>query len=144
MNRPMRLVARYPAPFIVVLSACATIAAVFTFARPQYHPRYESKTIDFSQVRHYSPDAVRSAFAKQGITLRANSHFYGITMLSKVAVPDADALQVSVGPRTGKVDWGPKLEPYDERFANVAVTYGGRDAKLLERVKTVVSSLRSA
>ena len=140
----MRLVARYPAPFIVVLSACATIAAVFAFARPQYNQRYESKTIDFSQVRHYSPGTVRSAFAKQGITLRPNSNFYGITMLTRVAVPNADALQVSVGPRTGKADWGPKLEPYDERFGNVAVTYGGRDAKLLERVKTAVSSLRSA
>src|SRR5437016_4224249 len=123
MNRPMRLVVRHPAPFIVVLSACATITAVFTFARPQYYPRYESKTIDFSHVRHYSPDAVQSAFARQGIELRANSRFFGITMLSRVAVPDADALQVSVGPRTGKVDWGPKLEAYDERFANLAVTY---------------------
>jgi hypothetical protein len=95
-------------------------------------------------VRHYSPDAVRSAFAKQGIKLRVNSKFFGITMLSRVAVPDANALQISVGPRTGKVDWGPKLEPYDERFGNFAVTYGGHDAGLLKRVKTAVSSLRSA
>lgn len=133
---------RHPAPFLVVLSACATLAAVFAFARPAYHPKYESKTIDFSQVRHYSPDVVRSAFANEGIQLRVSSRFYGITMFSRVAVPDADALQVMVGPRTGKASWGPKLEPYDERFGNVAVTYGGRDERLLAGVKTAVSTLR--
>ena len=133
---------RHPAPFLVVLSACATLAAVFIFARPAYHPKYESKLIDFSQVRHYSPNVVRNAFAEQGIQLHVNSHFSGITMFSRVAVPDADALQVMVGPRTGKASWGPKLELYDERFGNVAVTYGGRDQRLLAGVKTAVSTLR--
>jgi hypothetical protein len=138
----MRLVTRHPAPFLVVLSACATVAAVFAFARPAYHPKGESKTIDFSTVRHYSPDAVRNAFAGQGIQLRVNSHFYGITLFSRVAVPDADALQVMVGPRAGKASWGPKLEPYDERFGNVYVSYGGDDTQLLAGVKTAVSTLR--
>ena len=137
----MRLVVRHPAPFLVVLSACATIAAVFAFARPAYHPQYESKMIDFSQVRHYSPDAVRTAFAEQGIRLRPNSRFFGITMFSRVAVPDADALQVLVGPKTGKASWGPKLEPYDERFGNVYVSYGGTDERLLGKVKAAVSIL---
>ena len=140
----MRLVFRHPAPFVLVLSACATLAAVFTFARPQYHPQYESKMVDFSQVRHYSPDTVRSAFADQGIRLQRNSTFYGITMFSRVAVPDVDALQVLVGPKTGKASWGPELEPYDERFGNVFVTYGRRDEQLLAGVKAAVSSLRNA
>jgi hypothetical protein len=138
----MRLAVRHPAPFLVVLSACATIAAVFAFARPAYHPRYESKMIDFSQVRHYSPGVVRRAFAGQGIRLQRNSSFYGITMFSRVAVPDADALQVLVGPKTGKASWGPKLEPYDERFGNVLVTYGHEDEQLLGRVETALSTLR--
>lgn len=138
----MRLVLRYPAPFLVVLSACATLAAVFAFARPAYHPKYESATIDFSQVHHYSPEVVRDEFGQQGIRLRVASHFFGITMLARVAVPDADALQVMVGPRTGKASWGPELEPYDERFGNVAVTYGGSDERLLAGVKTAVSALR--
>ncbi len=138
----MRLVLRHPAPFLVVLSACATIAAVFAFTRPAYSPTNEGAMVDFSQVRHYSPDAVRSAFAGQGIRLRLNSRFFGITMLSRVAVPDSDALQVMVGPKSGQASWGPKLEPYDERFGNVLVTYGGRDEQLLDRVETAVSALR--
>ncbi|MEP6908945.1 MAG: hypothetical protein ABI896_00785 [Actinomycetota bacterium] len=47
-----------------------------------------------------------------------------------------------VAPRTGTGSWGPKLEPYDERFGNVAVTYGGPDDDLLTRIKAAVSSLR--
>ena len=102
---------RHPAPSVLVLSVCAMLAAVFAFARPTYHPKYESKMIDFSQVRHYSPDAVRSAFVAEGIRLQQSSRFFGITTFSRVAVPDADALQVLVGPRTGTASWGPKLEP---------------------------------
>jgi hypothetical protein len=34
------------------------------------------------------------------------------------------------------------LEPYDERLANVMVTYGGEDEGLLDRVKAAVSALR--
>jgi hypothetical protein len=138
----MRLVLRHPAPFLVVLSACATIAAVFAFARPAYGPKNEERMIDFSTVRYYSPGTIRNTFATEGIELQVNSRFYGITMFSRVAIPDADALQVMVGPRTGKASWGPKLEPYDERFGNVFVTYGGRDEQLLARVKTAVSALR--
>jgi hypothetical protein len=140
----VRLMLRHPASFVLVLSACATIAAVFIFVGPAYHPKYESKMIDFSTVRYYSPDVVRNAFAEQGIELRVSSRFYGITTLSRVAVPDADALQVMVAPRTGRASWGPKLEPYDERFGNVAVMYGHDDAELLTNIKSAVSSLSNA
>ena len=133
---------RHPAPSVLVLSVCAMLAAVFAFARPTYHPKYESKMIDFSQVRHYSPDAVRSAFAAEGIRLQQSSRFFGITTFSRVAVPDADALQVLVGPRTGTASWGPKLEPYDERFGNVYVSYGGTDERLLSEVEAAVSGLK--
>lgn len=136
----MRLVLRHPAPFLLVLSACATVAAVFAFARPAYHPN-ESKTIDFSAVRHYSPAVVRGAFADQGIQLRESTAFE-ITVLSQGRNPRADDLQVMVAPRTGTGSWGPKLEPYDERFGNVAVTYGGGDEQLLAEVKAAVSTLR--
>jgi hypothetical protein len=51
-------------------------------------------------------------------------------------------IQVQVGPRTGTGSWGPKLEPYDERFGNVLVTYGGHDEQLLGGIKAAVSDLR--
>jgi hypothetical protein len=54
----------------------------------------------------------------------------------------ADALQVGIAPHNGKGSFGPKLEPYDERFGNVMVTYGGTDERLLKQVKAAVSALR--
>jgi hypothetical protein len=51
-------------------------------------------------------------------------------------------LQVQVAPRNGKGSWGPVLQPYDERFDNVGVTYGGGDEALLERVEAAVEDLR--
>lgn len=53
----------------------------------------------------------------------------------------ADALNVVVGPRTGTGSFGPELEPYDDRFGNVLVTYGGEDEQLLERIENAVDSL---
>jgi hypothetical protein len=47
-----------------------------------------------------------------------------------------------VAARRGKGSWGPKLEPYDARFGNVFVSYGGRDPALLARIKSAVSELR--
>jgi hypothetical protein len=38
--------------------------------------------------------------------------------------------------------FGPKLEPYDERFGNVMVTYGRKDERMLDRVKAAVAALR--
>ena len=140
----MGIVARYPVAFVTLLAACALLAAELTLARPQYHPRYESKMIDFSKQRYYSPALVRRTFAAKGVQLRLTTRFSGITMFNTVPVPRADALHVLVAPRTGTGSWGPKLEPYDERFGNVMVTYGGRDVALLDRVKTAVASLRSS
>jgi len=47
-----------------------------------------------------------------------------------------------IAPHNGNGSWGPKLEPYDVRFGNVFVTYGGKDKRLLERVKAAVSDIR--
>lgn len=52
------------------------------------------------------------------------------------------ALNVVVGPRTGTGSYGPRLEPFDERFGNVLVTYGGKDERLLERIENAVDALR--
>src|SRR5438067_255902 len=139
----MAFALRHPASIIVLLAALGATATVFVVARPQYHPRTESKMIDFSNQRYYSPDAVRRVFAQHGVRL-PHKVVFTITLFSQTARDQADDLQVLVAPRTGKGSWGPKLEPYDERFGNVAVTYGGRDEQLLERVKDAVSALRNA
>ena len=138
----MRIVQRHPAPFVLVLSAFATLGAVFMFAHPEYQPQYESKMVDFSTVGYTSPARARAAFVAEGIRLPYASRFSGMTTLSRVRLPQASALQVVVGPRTGIGSFGPRLEPYDERFDNVLVTYGGRDEKLLARVEAAVARLR--
>src|ERR671922_2196624 len=122
----MRLVLRHPAPVVFIAMACATCAAVLAFARPEYHGRKESRTIDFSEQTYYAPGLVNRTFAEQGIELHRSKAF-SITVLSETTHQYADELQVLIGPRTGKASWGPKLEPYDERFGNVLVTYGGPD-----------------
>jgi hypothetical protein len=130
---------------ILVVAALLATAGVFAFARPMYQPRYENKMIDFSKQDYFSPDAVREAFAAQAIRLRISSRFNGMVTFSNrppgTALP-ADALQVIVAPRTGTGSWGPKLEPYDERFVNILVTYGGTDEYLLARVEDAVAALR--
>ena len=119
------------------------MAGVLVFARPEYRPRYESTMIDFSPRRHYAPGAVRRAFAANGMQLRIASRFNGIVTLSDDPRPlEADALQVIVAPRAAKASWGPRLQPFDERFGNVLVTYGGGDDVVLARVRAAVSVLR--
>jgi hypothetical protein len=39
---------RYAFSILVLLTAILGTVAAFTFTKPQYHPRYESKMIDFS------------------------------------------------------------------------------------------------
>jgi hypothetical protein len=142
MDSRVNAVARHPAPLTVVVAALAATAAVFIFARPEYHPTYESKMIDFSKVEHHSPGTVRVAFAQRGVRLSVVSHFNGMTILSNDAALSADALQVIVAPRTGSASWGPRLEAYDKRFDNVLVTYGGEDEHLIAELDAAVSSLR--
>jgi hypothetical protein len=140
----MRLMLRYPVAFVAVLLASALLAAEFVFFKPEYHRPYESKMVAFSKQRYYSPALVRRTFAENGVPLRRTSRFAGITMLTRVPVPQASALQVLVAPHNGTGSWGPELEPYDERFGNIFVTYGGGDEDLLDRVKTAVASLRNS
>ena len=136
---------RYRVSVVVVVAAFAATAGVFLVARPEYRPREGSEMIDFSKQRYYSPRAVRGAFARNGVRLRAASRFGGMLILSDDPRPlDAGALHVVVGPRSGTGSWGPRLEPYDERFGNVLVTYGGRDDELLGRVEAAVTGLRVA
>jgi hypothetical protein len=135
---------RYSVSIVVILAATLATFAVFTFARPEYHPRYESKMIDFSTQDYYSPAEVRQAFSAHGIKLRGvTGPAPGFLLLSNAPAPwTADVLQVVIAPHNGKGSFGPKLEPYDERFGNVMVTYGRKDERMLDRVKAAVSALR--
>jgi hypothetical protein len=132
---------RYSVSILIVVGATLASLASFTFPGPQYHPRYESKMIDFSEQNHLSADTVLRAFAKHGIRLESSSAF-GFTPLDIPRAGQADELQVVVGPRTGTESFEPKLESYDNRFENVMITYGGHDEQLLQKVKAAVSSLR--
>jgi hypothetical protein len=140
----MPFLPRYSASILLLFVATLGTLAVFTFARPAYHPRYESKMIDFSKEDYHGPATVREAFSAHGIKLRgADGPAKGFLWLSNSPAPwPADALQVLIAPHNGKGSWGPKLEPYDERFGNVMVTYGGKDERVLKNVKSAVSALR--
>jgi hypothetical protein len=96
-----------------------SVATVFVYASGRRH--------------YYSPEVVKRTFAAHGVHLRNATSPDGVRILSLRPVP----LEASE-----KVDWGPKLEPYDERFGNVDVTYGGHDEQLLERVRAAVADLR--
>lgn len=132
------------ASVLLLTAALFVTAGVFTFARPEYHPPNESKTIDFSKEHYYPLPAVKRAFAAHGIALDAgDAPGPGFAWLGYGPPPfRAASLQVIVAPHNGRASWGAKLEPYDERFGNVFVTYGGHDDALLHRVKAAVSDIR--
>jgi hypothetical protein len=137
------LLLRNPVTVLAIGAAAVGTVGVFTFAKPQYHPRYESKMIDFSEREYHSPSSVRRAFLTRGVDLRYRASIAGLQHMSNSPKPwDASALQVAVAPRHGKGSWGPELERYDERFDNVLVTYGGEDGELLRRIKAAVGDLR--
>jgi hypothetical protein len=143
----MRFVARHALAIGVVFAALAAAAALFAFARPEYRPPYDSKTIDMSRERIYSVAEVRHAFAAQGIELPFFSEIgrgaTSITTLSTKRVPEKD-LSVMIAGRQARVSGGPKLDRYDERFGNVAVSYDGDDPYLLGAIETAASNLSIA
>jgi hypothetical protein len=142
----MNPLARHPGSIAIVLAALAVVAAVFTLARPQFQGKYEGKTINLAEQDTISPAAVRAAFAAEGVQLRYSYDWEGGVMLSNLP-PDEqggrEAVQVTVGGRTGMVDYGPQVTPYDERFENVLVTYDGTDRAILDRVEAAVDTLKS-
>jgi hypothetical protein len=143
MSGLMSFALRHPLSLVIVMAALAGTAAVFAFARPQYQKPNQSEMIDFSGRIYHSPDAVEAAFAAHGVQLHIVSRFSGMITLSNESAPlQADALQVIVAPRSGRGSWGPRLEPYDERFDNLLVSYGGKDERLLASVESAVSDLQ--
>jgi hypothetical protein len=134
---------RNPVMLVAICAAAVGTVGVFTFAKPQYRPRYESKMIDFSKREFHSPSSVRTAFLAHGVDLRYRASIAGLQQMSNSPKPwGASALLVAVAPRQGKGSWGPEFAPFDERFDNVLVTYGGKDEDLLHRVEAALSDLR--
>jgi hypothetical protein len=141
----MRLLTRHPLAGALVLATLAAAAAFFTFALPQYQGKYEEHMINLAEQETVSPTAVRAAFAAEGIRLRYSYDWPFGVALSDVRPSEQGRrkhIQVTVGGRTGRVDYGPELAPYDTRFENVLVTYNGSDEAMLDRVEAAVSTLR--
>jgi hypothetical protein len=133
----MRIGVRHLVFAFLVASALIVAVGVFTFAQPAYHPRHEA---------YYAPGMVTRTFARHGVTLRAVNGPGGFQLFLRPGDKgDVASLQVLLAPRRGRGrgSWGPKLEPYDVRFGNVYVTYGGNDHALLERVQAAVSDIRN-
>jgi hypothetical protein len=142
------LAARYPTSTSILLVGVAAVAGLFLFARPEYHPLYESETIDMSQRYNHTAVAVRAAFAREGIQLTEGTAtgggVSGIRRLVTGRSPGAETSPyVYVAGPNAKVSWGSKFPPaYEERFDNLLVHYGGTDAHVLAKVKAAASALR--
>jgi hypothetical protein len=141
----MEFVTRYAVSLVVLLVACATIAGVFLFARPEHRSDGESEMIELADQEYVSPLAVAAAFAAEGVRLPYRSVFANVTTFS--SVPPAlqgrpDKVIVAVGARAGTLSFGPELTPYDERFENVLVTYDGTDEAIVHRLDAAVEALK--
>ena len=138
----MRVVLRYPVAAVAAAAALVLVVGDYLVLRAEKPPN-DVAMIDFSKQRYYSPQNVARVFAKHGIGLRRASTFGGFVVFSTARRPlHAHGLQVIVGPRTGTHSFGPKLQPYDARFGNVLVSYGGIDERLLANAQAAVATLR--
>lgn len=98
---------------------------------------------NLAEQDYLSPARVRAAFAAEGVPLPYSTRIANLTTFSNGRRgATAEKLFVQIGARTGRIGFGPELTPYDERFENVLVTYGGPDEALLARVKDAVAALK--
>jgi hypothetical protein len=140
----VRLVTRHPISLAIVLAALACVTGIFLFARPVVPQKYEENLINLADQDTVTPSAVRTAFASEGIRLRYSYDWAFGVVLSNVPPAQQGVrkkVNVTVGGRKGKVDYGPQVTAYDERFENVLVTYDGDDAETLARVEAAVHKL---
>ena len=142
---------RHTLSLAILIFALAIVGAVFTFARPTYHPSNGTTTVDMTGERHYTVAQVERAFASHAVHLVVANHDgnarHGLIFLAPPrprGVP-SDFLVTLFGTEA-KVMFGPDTSPsYDERFGNVDVSYGRPhpDEVLLARIKAAVSDLQS-
>ena len=150
MHVAMRLLNRSPA-LVGFVCAAAGAAAVVVFAHPQLASDLTSEPgtemVDLAEKDYISPATARAAFAAEGLPL-AYTTSVGLPPLlilsnSPPATSTAEKLVAPVGARTGRVGFGGKFTPYDERFENVVVTYGGDDEAVLTRITAAVRRMES-
>ena len=144
------LVARHPVGVAIVTVALALTAAVFVFARPQYHDPNRGPTFDM-RGRHdlLTVQQVRTAFAAQGIRLDhggpmcCGSGGGWVAMLSAIPAPVSTAhVQVFVVGPAARGSFGAKQPGYDARFRNVVVQYDGPSSDVLRRARAAVADLK--
>jgi hypothetical protein len=138
------LAVRHPVVVAVAFAGAAALAGVLVFAQVRYALESDRGPIDLAAQEQVSPAALRTAFAAQGIHLPHAYAFVHGTVLSDLPPAEhgrGSPVLVTVGGRTGRVDYGPVLTRYDGRFENVLVTYDGPDAALVERLGVAVAAL---
>ena len=135
----------------VVAVALVVVGAVFTFARPGYHPTSSTTTVYMTSQDHYTVEQVERAFASHAIRLGEMSHDgntkHGLIILgpARRGKPAPSAFTVTLFGTESKVMFGPdNAMTYNERFGNVDVSYGypNPDEALLGRIKAAVTDLR--
>jgi hypothetical protein len=141
----MELVTRYAVSLVVLLVALVTVGGAFVLARPGERVEDGTEMIELGERTYIAPGAVSSTFAAEGVPLPYRSDFGRVTILS--SVPPARQGQPGkviavVGPRTGRLSFGPVVTTFDERFENVLVTYDGTDEAVVDRLDAAVAALR--
>jgi len=136
---------RHAVAVVAVAVALVGTAGVFVFAKPTYQPAVTSKTVDMTTQDHYTIAEVRPAFAAQGIVLIRRSGAGGTTYFSdKHPGVAGDSLLVTIFDPHAKVGFCTVCAaiPYEQRLGNLLVSYGGRDAGLLSKVRAAVAAVK--
>jgi hypothetical protein len=132
----------HPLAVVLVAAALAGTTAAFAFARPEYHPRATSVTIDMAAQPHYAGVDVTRVFAAHGLQLALRNRDSGMRFYAPPGTGPSDFL-VTIYPLRAKVSFGlagPK-PLVDRRVGNVEVSYGGHDVALAARIAAAADAL---
>ena len=120
-------------------------ATFFAVARPEYHARSTTITVEMATEHQYVAADFRPEFATQGISLRRVSVLAGVTHYGDRPVGSVDdGFLISLYPKNAKVVFdssGPK-PLYDARLGNLEISYGGHDKAFAGRVTAAVAAIK--
>jgi hypothetical protein len=144
------VISRHQVPAVIVGVAVLFVGGFFLVARPTYHARSNTVTVNMGGQHRYPVNVIRAAFATQHIPLRLANVMPDGTRFYSDVTPGAkdDGFLVTVYPRTAtKVMFSStatKSPMYSTRVGDISIDYGGLDAGFAQRVKAAAETLHNA